>query len=198
LREVGEPPVPVEIITDAGRPVKIDVQTEVFYQERETIRLLLNYADKNLEDHNVSEFLLHELEDVEFSNPLFKEVYDAFRDALNKGKSITSDYFLMQGSDAVKRLVSELVTQRYDTSPHWSDRYHIYFPKDGDELDKKALANVLHLKYRVVQKWIEDNKEKIKGTKDQKEEDELLERQTELKRLDVALAQQLGIVSGKY
>jgi hypothetical protein len=32
----------------------------------------------------------------------------------------------------------------------------------------------------------------------QAEEDELMERQTELKRIDVELAEQLGIVSGKY
>ena len=143
-------------------------------------------------------FLLQELEDVEFSNPLLKEIYGAFKTGLSKGQAISSDFFLQQGSEPVKRLVTDLVTQRYDTSKHWSDKYHIFFPKDADDLDKKALANVLHLKYRVVQKWIEDNKEKIKSVGNAAEEDELMERQTELKRIDIELAEQLGIVSGKY
>lgn len=187
---------PVLVSPDLELPtqVEVDVRSEVYYQERETIRLLLNYADKNMDNQNVGDFLLHELEDVEFSNPVFKEVYDSFK----SGHATSSDYFLSHGSDAVKRLVTELVTHRYDTSPHWSEKYHIYFPKDADELDKKALANVLHLKYRVVQKWIEDNKEKIKSVKNEGEEDELLKRQTELKRIDIELAGQLGIVSGKY
>jgi DNA primase len=195
---IEESPLPSEILEEVSSQVKVDPRSLVFYQERETLRLLLNYADKSLEAQKLSEFLLHELEDVEFSNPLFKEVYQAFRKGLEKGEKVTSDFFLQDGSDSVKQLVTELVTQRYDTSRHWGEKYHIYFPKDADDLDKKALANVLHLKYRVVQKWIEDNKEKIKGVTDPAEEDELMARQTELKRIDIELAEQLGIVSGKY
>ncbi|HMI65965.1 MAG TPA: DNA primase [Cyclobacteriaceae bacterium] len=198
LRDQEAISLPPEAIDELSTQVKVDPQSVVYYQERETIRLLLNYADKNLETQNVGDFLLHELEDVEFTNPLLKEIYDAFKAGPGKGKSITTDFFLKEGSEQVKRLVTDLVTQRYDTSRHWSEKFHIFFPKDADELDKKALANVLHLKYRVVQKWIEDNKEKIKSVSNQAEEDELMERQTELKRIDVELAEQLGIVSGKY
>ncbi len=191
-------PIPPQAIDEISAQVKVDPQSVVYYQERETIRLLLNYADKNLENQKLGGFLIHELEDVEFSNPVLKEIYDAFKAGMAKGEPITSDFFLQRGSETVKRLVTDLVTQRYDTSRHWSEKFHITFPKDGDDLDKKALANVLHLKYRVVQKWIEDNKEKIKSVANAAEEDELMERQTELKRIDVELAEQLGIVSGKY
>jgi len=193
--EREEAPFPTEVI-DAE--VKVDAQSLVQYQERETIRLLLNYADKNLEHQKLADFLLHELEDVEFSNDVFREIYLQFKKGYGEGRRIDSQYFLQNGSDTMKRTVTDLVTQRYDTSRHWSEKYHIFFPKDGEELDKKALANVLHLKYRVVQKWIEDNMEKIKSVKNSEEEDELMERQTELKRIDVELAEQLGIVSGKY
>ncbi len=198
LREQNDTPIPPEAIEELDSLVKVDPQSLVYYQERETIRLLLNYADKSLESQTVSDFLLHELEDVEFSNPLFREIYEAFKAGLSEGRAISSDFFMQNGSDQVKRMVTDLVTQRYDTSRHWSDKYHIFFPKDADDLDKKALANVLHLKYRVVQKWIEDNKEKIKSVNNAAEEDELIERQTELKRIDIELAEQLGIVSGKY
>ncbi len=198
LRNQDEISLSPEALDEISTQVKVDAQSVVYYQERETIRLLLNYADKNLETQKVADFLLHELEDVEFSNPLLKEIYGVFKTGLGKGKSITTDFFLKEGSEQVKRLVTDLVTQRYDSSRHWSEKYHIFFPKDADELDKKALANVLHLKYRVVQKWIEDNKEKIKSVNNPAEEDELMQRQIELKRIDIELAEQLGIVSGKY
>jgi len=191
-----EIPFPTEAIDDVA--VQVDSRSLVQYQERETIRLLLNYADKNLEHLKLGDFLLHELEDVEFSNDVFKEIYDQFRKGGGQGQRIDSQFFLQHGSETVKRTVTDLVTQRYETSKHWSEKYRIFFPKDGEELDKKALANVLHLKYRVVQKWIEDNKEKIKTAGSIQEEDELIERQTELKRMDIELAGQLGIVSGKY
>ncbi len=188
----------MEGIDEITAQVKVDAQSLVQYQERETIRLLLNYADKSLEQQKLADFLLHELEDVEFSNDVFKEIYKQFKNGYSKGQRIDSEFFLQNGSDPVKRMVTDLVTQRYDTSKHWSEKYQIFFPKDGEELGKKALANVLHLKYRVVQKWIEENKEKIKFVNNIKEEDELMERQTELKRIDMELAEQLGIVSGKY
>jgi DNA primase len=197
-RDTEEIPLPPEAFEDIASQVKVDARSLVQYQERETVRLLLNYADKNLEHQNLADFLLHELEDVEFSNDVFREIYQQFREGYRKGQRIDSQFFLQHGSEVVKRMVTDLVTQRYDTSRHWSDKYQIYFPKDGEDLEKKALANVLHLKYRVVQKWIEDNKEKIKSVTSEKEEDELIERQTELKRIDMELAGQLGIVSGKY
>ena len=198
FREQDQDPLSHESFDEISSQVKVDPQSLVYFQERETIRLLLNYADKNLEHQKLGGFLLHELEDVEFSNPVLKEIYEAFKTELGKGQLITSNFFLQEGSEPVRRLVTDLITQRYDTSPHWNDKYHIFFPKDADDLDKKALANVLHLKYRVVQKWIEDNKEKIKSVTSAAEEDELIERQTELKRIDIELAEQLGIVSGKY
>ena len=65
----------VEVLqTEETATQEIDAQSMVYYQERETIRLLLNYADDKLEDQSLSNFLLHELEDVEFTNPVFQTI----------------------------------------------------------------------------------------------------------------------------
>ncbi len=197
-REQEESQIPPEVIEEVATQVKTDSKSQLYHQERETIRLLLNYAEKNIDTQSVADFLIHELEEVEFTNPVFKEIYDVFREKSGGSTPVTTDYFLRHGSEAVKRVVTELVTQRYDTSRHWSEKYHIYFAKDGEELDKKALSNVLHLKYRVVQKWIEDSKEKLKAETDEKEIDKLLERLMDLSEIGKELAGQLTIPSGKY
>src|SRR6185295_10821763 len=49
---VEETAIPVE---DIGAQVKVDAQSLVYYQERETIRLLLNYADQALEDSKLAD-----------------------------------------------------------------------------------------------------------------------------------------------
>jgi DNA primase len=198
FKEQEEAPFPVEAFEEIASEVKVDAQGLIQLQERETIRLLLNYADESIDHQNLADFLFHELEDVEFSNEIYREIYQQFKTALGHNQRIDSNFFLQTGSDAVRRTVTDLVTQRYDTSRHWHDKFHIFFPKDGEELSKKTLSNVLHFKYRVVQKWIEENKEKIKSANNSDEEDELLTRQTELKKIDIELAEQLGIVSGKY
>lgn len=188
------------LIEDIGGQVKIDPQSLVYYQERETIRLLLNYADQTVEESKLSDFLLHELEDVEFTNEVFKSIYQKFKEAAHHHQQIKSDYFLHEGNDVIKSAVSELITSRYDISPHWGDKFHIHIPKEKDMLNEMALSNVLRLKFRVVQKMMEDNLQKVKNAESSGNWDELdkvLEIQTGLKKAESELAGSLGIVVAK-
>ncbi|MBS1488493.1 MAG: DNA primase [Bacteroidetes bacterium] len=196
-QDVAEPTGPVE---DIGTPFKADAQDLIYFQERETIRLLLNYADQNVEDSKLSDFLVHELEDVEFTNPVFKDIYHHFKSAATQQSVATSEYFLATGNDAIKSVVSDLITSRYDISPHWAGKYHIYVPQEKDILNEMALANVLRLKFRVVQKMMEDNLQQIKQAEANGNWDELdraLEMQTGLKKAESELAGELGIVIAK-
>ncbi|NOS91564.1 MAG: toprim domain-containing protein, partial [Cyclobacteriaceae bacterium] len=198
IREQQEAPLPIEDIE--ASPTKVDAQGMVFYQERETIRLLLNYADQKLEEQNLSDFLLRELEDVEFTHPVFKEIYEAFKSGLAKGLTIDNQYFLRNGSEDVKRMVTELITPRYATSQHWSEKFHIYFSKEQDVLNDLALTNVLRLKFRVVQKMMEENLMVVKQAEvggNWDELDKALDMQTGLKKAESELAGLLGIVIAK-
>lgn len=195
--DLHETAAPVE---DIAAEVKVDPQSLVYYQERETIRLLLNYADQSVEESKLSDFLVHELEDVEFNNEVFKSIYLKFKEAAHNHQPINSDYFLHEGNDAIKSAVSELITSRYDISPHWGDKFHIYIPKEKDLLNEMALSNVLRLKFRVVQKMMEDNLQKVKNaetTGNWEELDKALEVQTGLKKAESELAGSLGIVVAK-
>jgi len=92
------------------------------------------------------------------------------------------------------------VTPRYDTSPHWGDKFHIHIPKEKDMLNEMALSNVLRLKFRVVQKMMEDNLQKLKlaeASGNLEELDKALEMQTGLKKAESELAGSLGIVVAK-
>lgn len=178
---------------------KVDVPTMVYYQERETIRLLLNYAEQKFDDQKLADYLLHELDDVEFKNEVFKNIFETFKSGLTKGEPIDNQYFLRNGTEAVKRMVTELVTSRYDASHHWNEK-NIFFPKEQDNLNQLAITNVLRLKFRVVQKMMEDNLQLVKEfeTKSEWEDlDKALEKQTGLKRAETELAGLLGIVVAK-
>ncbi len=196
----------VEPVQDISSPVKVDAETLVQYQEKETIRLLLNYADSPAStnegetNQKLSEFLLHELEDVTFTNPVYKEIYEMFREHLSSGKPLDSHTILKVGSNGVKATVTDLITSRYETSPHWGDKYHIFIPKEKDVLNELALTNVLRLKFRIVQKMIEDNLAQVKeaeAKEDWEGLDQALETQMGLKKAEGELASMLGIVVAK-
>lgn len=194
LREQPEQPLPAEAIEEAVA-ARVDPQTMVFYQERETIRLLLNYADQQVQEQNVAEFLIQELEDVEFSHDTLREIYHHFK--TNPGPLPTSDFFMRHGSEPVKRMVTELITSRYDISQNWSDKYNIYIPREKEVLEKLAISNIIRLKFRVVQKMMDENLVKIRRAETERQYEELdglLISQEGLKRAERELAGVLGIV----
>jgi DNA primase len=194
---------PVQDVTDNNLPTGqagIDTQSMVYYQERETIRLLLNYANQSIDEQKLSSFLLNELEDVEFANPVFKQIFEDYKNGLATGTVLDNQFFLHQASEPVKRAVTDLITNRYETSTHWGDKYKIFFPKENDILNQMALTNVLRLKFRVVQKMMDDNLAKVKVAEQKNDWDELdkaLETQAGLKKAESELAGLLGIVVAK-
>ena len=176
-----------------------DANQKVYYQERETIRLLLNYADQSLEDQKLVEFLLTELDDVEFVNPIFREVYHHFRDLLQKGKIPDSQYLIQHGSDEMRNVIAGLIMTKHEISPNWKKK-HIYIPAEAELLPAMANGNVLRLKYRVVQRMIEDNLVHIRESElggNTEEFEKYWEQYEGLKKAEVELASLLGTVFGK-
>lgn len=171
-------------------------------QEREMVRLLLNYADSELEeDVDLLSYFISEFEDIEFLNQSYSYIYHTFLKHKNEGKLIDSGYFLANAPEDIKRIVAELTLRKYYTSPHWSTKYHIHFSDEKEVLHEHAHQNVLRKKYRYLQRLIEENKEKLKDAEkriSEKEIDELLDMQMKLKNADVEIARELGIVSGRY
>jgi len=196
-REVDSNLESIEPLADTITASKIDVDSMVQHQEKETIRLLLNYADESLEDQKLSDFLFHELEDVVFTNPVFGEIYRGLKAGWEKGETRNSHYFLQHGTDDQKKIVTDLVAHRYDISVHWGDKYHIHIPREGDILNEMAYSNVLRLKLRVIQKMLDENKHKIKAAEENGNEsqvDNFLETQIGLDQAKKELSELLGIV----
>jgi DNA primase len=158
---------------------------------------LLNYSDEVLENQNLSDFLFNELEDVVFVNPIFSEIYEGLKEGWEKGELRNSHYFIKEGKENIKKIVTDLIAQRYDISVHWGDKYHIHIPREGDLLNEMAYTNVLRLKLRVIQKMLEENKSKIKVAEEQGNEgevDRFLETQIGLDNAKKELSEMLGIV----
>ncbi len=188
---------PQETVEDISPVTKTDMASIVQRQERESMRLLLNYAESHYDDQRLIDFMLTELEDVEFTNPVYREIYQAFRDGAEKGVVVDTLYFMEHGSDAVKGVVAELTTSRYETSKHWSDKYHIHFPNEKEVLHDLAYTNVLRLKFRLIQKLTEDNLLQMKQATNEDDLEKYFTIHEQLKGAERDLAALLGIVVPK-
>src|SRR5688572_9158601 len=191
-----------QLATEASAIFKLDTQRMEQIQEKEMVRLLLNYADSEFEeDIDLVSYFISEFEDLEFSNVTYAKIYQEFYNAKARAELIDSAYFMSNSSEDIKKLIAELTTRKHYASPHWAAKYHIIFHDEKEKIQEHAHQNVLRRKYRYVQRLIEENKEKLKDAEKSKsieEIDDLVETQTRLKNADVEIAKQLGIVSGKY
>jgi DNA primase len=173
---------------------KTDLEGIVQRQERESMRLLLNYAETHYDDQRLVDFMLSELDDVAFTNPVYNEIFQGFKEGAAAGKLVDTYYFMENGSPEVKREVAELTTPRYETSRHWHEKYHIYFPNEKEIVHDLAYTNVLRLKFRLIQKLMEDNLLSMKQTTSEEDLERYFTIHEQLKAGEKELASLLGIV----
>ncbi|MTI20688.1 DNA primase, partial [Fulvivirga sp. RKSG066] len=164
-------------------------------QERESVRILINYGFNDIEEEfKLCNYLLQELEDVSFITPIYKEIVDIFKEQLAEGRVVDSQYLIANGSPEIKKEVADLVTERWEVSPNWNDKFQIFVPEEDDVLESVVLSNVLRLKFRVIQKLIADNMAKLKVATSEEEQDQLFKIHAELKKSEMEIAKALGIV----
>ena len=197
IQDPEEIPVSAEAFQEKTISSQIDMLAIIQNQEKETVRLLLNYADKHVNDNRLPTYFVNELEDVEFTHPLYREIYYEFKAAELREEPVNTDFFVQHGTIEIKRVVTDLTVSRYQISKHWGDKYSIFIPSEADKLSELAYGNVLHLKLRVIQKHLDDNMKLLKEVKDIEEEGRLLEFQKQLKSGEMEISTFLGIVIGR-
>jgi DNA primase len=98
------------------------------------------------------------------------------------------------GSEPVKNAVTDLITARYETSKNWSEKYHIHFPHEKEVIKEMAYANVLRLKFRLIQKLMDDNLQQLKRAATEADMEKYFTIHEQLKNAEKELATILGIV----
>jgi DNA primase len=194
-RDTDEPDISLIEKTTREDPDLTKFTTEsIRLQEKESIRLLINYGLNEIEEEILLyEFILSELEDVEFQTPVYRTIFDTFKENLKKGHVLDADYFLKNGPEEVKKEVVDMVANPYEISENWKNK-KIYIPTEKELLNRSVFDNIVRLKYRIVSRLIEENIEEIRTIKQPDEIDRQLKVNMELKKIKSELAKKLGIV----
>jgi len=180
--------------------ISILAESQVYAQERETVRLLMKFANDSVDEEQVHEFLLTELSDVEFSHPVYRRIVIIIKERLNSENSIDLQYLLSINDKEINKFLSEILVDKYVVSPLWLSKYNIFVPAENEKLNKLVNSNVLRFKFRVVQKMLEGNLREIKDAelvKSEKVVDALLDVREGLNHAEQELAKLLGIVIAK-
>ncbi|MEQ9231846.1 MAG: DNA primase, partial [Cyclobacteriaceae bacterium] len=87
----------VQTILDQESEVEeLDVLKVIEFQERESIRVLVNYGkeqiqNKELEEVQLINYFLQEVEEIQFTNPVYRRILEIFKERLSAGEIADSD-----------------------------------------------------------------------------------------------------------
>ncbi len=182
--------------------VELSFHETLRLQEKETIRLLINYGGEKLDqaDLHLCHYLLAETDGIEFKTPVYKKIIELYKERLDRGEIPSQDYFKSHIDHEVKREAIDLITTRHELSVHWGERYQIFIQTEKDDLAQTAFKSILRLKRRLVLQLMEEAKGKIKSAEQERRSDEqvfeLQQLYFELKKVQVEIDRELGIVIG--
>ena len=189
-------------LTDDDQIEGFDILKIIEFQEKESIRVLVNYGkniikNQEVENQELIKYFISEVEEVRFTNPVYDQILDVFKKKLEEGHIIDGEYLLSHGSEEVKKVVVELMTNKYELSENWEKKYKIHVPKENEILRDITYTNILRLKFRIVQHLIEEENKKLKGAEDNKLVDKYLDEISALKKIEMDIAKVLGNVTAR-
>jgi DNA primase len=168
----------------------------IYYQEKETVRLLLNYAQAEV-DEGVSlwQYVLGETEDIEFQTPVYREMMEIYRDEIRRGVVPTAEFFIRHKNQVIQKEAITLISTRYELSEQWHEKFQIFVPLETDRLSDMAYTNILRLKRCNVEKLVAENQRQLAKASDEAELDRLLEVRMRLKQIEMEIAKAFGNVT---
>lgn len=189
-----ESTVPEEELLD-----KADISKIIELQERESVRLLVNYGKNKIQTRELSDeyqisYFLNEADEIQFTNSTYRKIVETFREKLREGEIIDGEYLLNHEDEDVRKTVIDLSADKYEISDNWQEKYKIYVPRESEFLKDATYSNILRLKFRIVQQLIQEETKKLKEVSDENEIDELLDDINELKKVSVEIGKILGNV----
>jgi DNA primase len=183
-------------------PVEQGAEDHLLAQERETMRLLINYGGQKLDEQELHfcQYILTEIAEVSFQTPVYQKMIQLYRESVDLGNVPTDALFLNHGDAEIRQEAIALITQRHEVSTHWKDKFQIFIQLESDDLANTAFKSILRLKRRLLQKLMEEAMANIKEAEQQQLEEgkmrELLELYLELKNFKLKIDKELGIVIG--
>ncbi|MFA5574472.1 MAG: DNA primase [Brumimicrobium sp.] len=166
-----------------------------YEQERDLLRILLLYGDREIELNphfnekieekgelvtiSVSELIVGEIErdGLSFDNQLFQDIYEVYRDSLKEGEFYDLSKYLRNENQEIVQLVTDILTVKYELSPEWLNRFKIEITEEKHRLSFAVKEVIYAFKNSVVMQRIDALLDRLKN-----EPNLAIEEQVELQR----------------
>src|SRR5690606_23311783 len=145
------------------------ILSAVEMQEKEIVRLLLKYGNEAIDTNNFAHYILSEIEDIEFTIPIYKLILDLIKEDFRKLGVIRESLFTSNPDAEIRNESIALITSRYSISEKWA-RYEIIVPKDEELLSNIGYLIIMRLKFRSIKFLVKENMLELKKAEENKED----------------------------
>jgi DNA primase len=150
------------------------------YQERDVIRILLNYGDKAIPEQNLtplSKYIVVSLLDVidQFQHDTYRKIVLEYKELLEEGKSPGPEYFTNHRDKEIQHLAIELLSFPYEYASWEEHDIPLQIQMHPDVNYKKDAMNaILRLKLKMLMGHIAENMSRIEQFQKENNEEELI------------------------
>ncbi|MFD2967918.1 DNA primase [Sphingobacterium bambusae] len=185
--EIGLPPVESP-----------QVITAEILQEREIVRILLNYGAELATwegdgDVPVAPLLLNALDDISFEDKPSAFIVDVFKKKAEDFEIPEAKFFFSHEDKDVQDLAITCVSTPYELSPNWNDdKRKIYVSLEREHLKELTIQAVYRIKKRKVEREMFKIREELKAGPTPEDMEILLSKYQKLKEAEKLLGTFLG------
>jgi DNA primase len=191
---------------DQNQPPIADVHAE----EKEVIRLMLNYGESVIqvpiytesevpEEQSIrlADFVIQDLMDDEvvFEDEKFGRVFMEMTEMNGRHElEKIQNYFLHHADEEIRNLAIDLVTPRYQMSENWAKKFNIHTETEDMILSSSINRAIYSLKLKVVKKTVRELQMKLKDATDPAEVEVLMKKKRDNDQIQSLIARELSRV----
>ncbi|MDX1476746.1 MAG: DNA primase [Saprospiraceae bacterium] len=139
------------------------------YQERDIIRVLVNYGDQLYSDEDgisVAQYVINNISDVmdTFDNPFYARIAGLFAEGLTLGRVPSQDELVQHPDPEISGTVVEILATPFEYSPNWHEMKHLPLVSQkmpDQNYVEDAYQAILAFKHHKIDRKISENQELI-------------------------------------
>lgn len=162
----------IEIEVKPEQPTEDPYKLTTVFEERELLRLLINYGNMNWKDENgientelkVADIIFEEIssDSIVFENKDYGFLFSEIRNKYEETKFIDDKYFTNYENELIRSLTIDLLTNNHSLSENWTTLHHIVVPLESDLIYRAVSDNLNRLKLKVVEQRLKNLEEELK------------------------------------
>jgi DNA primase len=204
-KETEEFSVPEELLSlpDGGKPTHKIQEADAEHQEKDIIRILINFGREHIsieseneegqkteEKYSVCEYIVHEIQkdNIEIEQPVYRKIFDVF--VHRQDDAPDANYFIQHHDPEISKVVIDILSTPYALA-NW-EKHSIGVQMESMNLKQSAAHAMYALKIRKIEKMIHDNQKRMKESGNWEEQILLVQEQKLLLEAKKGFSAMLG------